>query len=85
MTVPGGRVACAWSGGDGSRPFVAAVLVLALVVVGLVFAGSSDRIAAGVTVAGAEVDDLSLPDAEDRLATRAGEVASVPVTFTVGG
>ena len=85
MTVPGGRVACAWSGGDASQPFSRPCLVLVLVVVGLVFAGSSDRIAAGVTVAGAEVAGLSLSDAENRLATRAEELAAVPVTFTAGG
>ncbi len=62
---------------------LAGVLALALLVIGLVFAGSSDRIAAGVTVGGVDVAGLSLPQAEDRLAARAETVASVPATFTV--
>jgi vancomycin resistance protein YoaR len=60
------------------------VVLLVLVVLGLGFAGSSDRLAAGVTVGGAEVSGLRLNEAAKELSSRAAELASVPVTFTVG-
>jgi vancomycin resistance protein YoaR len=55
-----------------------------LVVLGLAFAGSSDRLAAGVTVGGAKVSGLRPDEAEKRLSKRAASLASVPVTFTAG-
>jgi vancomycin resistance protein YoaR len=64
--------------------FTGAALLLAFVSVGLVFAGSSERLAAGVSVAGVEVSGLELAAAEEKLATRAAELAAVPVTFTAG-
>ncbi len=62
----------------------AGALLFAFLLVGLVFAGSSERLAAGVSVAGLEVSGLSLPAAEQKLVERAEEVSSVPVTFTAG-
>jgi vancomycin resistance protein YoaR len=64
--------------------FVAAALLLAMLLVGLVFAGSSERLAAGVSVAGVKVSGLAPLDAEEKLSERAADVASVPVTFTAG-
>ncbi|HEX2504827.1 MAG TPA: VanW family protein [Gaiellaceae bacterium] len=63
---------------------VGGVALLALLAVGLVFAGSSKRLAAGVSVAGVEVSGLSPSAAEQKLSDRAAELADVPVTFTAG-
>jgi vancomycin resistance protein YoaR len=65
-----------WGGG------LALVLVLA---VGVVFAGSAGRIAAGVTVDGVEVGGLAPEQASKRLAASAARYASVSVTLTAGG
>jgi vancomycin resistance protein YoaR len=62
----------------------AALLVLALLA-GFVFAGSADRIAAGVTVAGEDVSGLAPAAAEESLQSAAARSASVPVVFTAGG
>jgi vancomycin resistance protein YoaR len=62
-----------------------ALLALGLVAVGFVFAGSSDRIAGGVTVAGVNVGGLTGDQAQRKLAARAQRVAAVPVPFTAGG
>jgi vancomycin resistance protein YoaR len=51
---------------------------------GLAFAGSADRLASGVRVAGVEVSGLSVPDAKQKLEARAASVAAIPVTFTAG-
>src|SRR2546423_4538591 len=59
----------------------AAVALLALVL-GLVFAGSPQRLAAGVRVAGVDVGGLSPDAARARLEARARSVAHVPVVFT---
>ena len=65
---------------------IAVLAVLAgLVAVGIVFAGSADRIAGGVTIAGMEVGGLEAQQAEQRLATRAHRLAAVPVPFKAGG
>jgi vancomycin resistance protein YoaR len=53
--------------------------------IGLVFAGSADRIAAGVTIANVNVAGESLEEAESDLAKRARRFASVPVAFTARG
>jgi vancomycin resistance protein YoaR len=67
----------------GRLALAAGVALFALLVVlGLVFAGSSDRLAAGVTVAGAGVSDLAPAEAESMLAARAAELESTPMTFT---
>jgi hypothetical protein len=61
------------------------LLVLLGLVVGLVFAGSSTKIAAGVRVAGVNVGGLSRADAQKLLEQRANGLLRVPVTFTAGG
>jgi vancomycin resistance protein YoaR len=63
---------------------VLAILV-GLLAVGFVFAGSTDRIAGGVTVAGMKVGGLQADEAEERLASRAQRLAAEPVAFTAGG
>jgi vancomycin resistance protein YoaR len=60
-------------------------LILGLLAVGFVFAGSPDRIAGGVTVAGANVGGLSADEAQRKLAARAHRLAAVPVAFEAGG
>jgi vancomycin resistance protein YoaR len=52
---------------------------------GFVFAGSPDRIAAGVRIEGVSVGGLTPSDAKARLERRARAVARVPVTFTATG
>ena len=69
------RVVAAWGVGLSLAAFLAT---------GLVFAGSADRIAAGVTVAGVKVGGLTTVEAERLLAERARRYASVPVVFTAG-
>ena len=70
-----------------AKTAAAAVLlfVLGLVAVGFVFAGSTDRIAAGVTIAGVNVGGLTADAAQRKLGARARNVAAVPVPFTAGG
>jgi vancomycin resistance protein YoaR len=64
----------------------AGALVLALVlIVGVAFAGSGTRIAAGVEVAGVKVSGLTPEQAEKKLSTRAASLAEVPVAFTGDG
>ncbi len=62
----------------------AAVLVFAMVVIGLVYAGSPDRLAAGVKIAGVDVGGLSATEALSRLERRARALQHVPVVFTAG-
>jgi vancomycin resistance protein YoaR len=62
-----------------------ALFVLGLLAVGFVFAGSTDRIAAGVTIAGVNAGGLTAEQAQQKLAARARSVAAVPVPFTAGG
>src|SRR5204863_440898 len=62
----------------------AAVALLALVL-GLVFAGSSQRLASGVRIAGVDVGGLSPDAARHKLEARARAVAHVPVLFTAAG
>ena len=52
-----------------------------LTVVGLLFAGASSQLAAGVTVAGVDVGGLSASEAERLLGSRAARLAGAPVTF----
>jgi vancomycin resistance protein YoaR len=63
---------------------VCAVLV-GLVAAGVIFAGSPDRIPAGVSVAGVKLSGLTPEEAEAKLTARAAELASVPVVFTAAG
>jgi vancomycin resistance protein YoaR len=53
--------------------------------VGLGFAGSGDRIAAGVTIGGVDVGGLTAGQAKAALAQRAAHDAGTAVTFTAGG
>jgi vancomycin resistance protein YoaR len=76
---------------NARRLFLARLLVLSAVgivgalVVGLAFAGSSDRIAAGVRIAGVSVGGLTTGEAIARLETHARAVANVPVVFSAEG
>ena len=63
----------------------AGALLIALLAVGVVFAGPTDRIAAGVTVADLNVGGLKADQAEQKLAARARRLASVPIAFKAGG
>lgn len=62
----------------------AAIAALAAVVLGLAFAGSSDRLASGVRIAGVDIGGKTPREAERVLAARSRALASVPVTFRVG-
>jgi vancomycin resistance protein YoaR len=68
---------------------IAGLAVLAILVgllaMGIVFAGSADRIAGGVTIAGMEVGGSEAQQAEQRLAARALRLAAVPIAFKAGG
>jgi vancomycin resistance protein YoaR len=55
------------------------------VVLGLVFAGSPNRIAAGVRIEGVSVGGLTASQARARLERRAAARAQVPVVFTAAG
>jgi vancomycin resistance protein YoaR len=59
--------------------------VLVLIAIGVFYAGSPERIAAGVTVAGVDVGGMSQDEAARRLSAHAASVASVPVVFTAAG
>jgi vancomycin resistance protein YoaR len=59
--------------------------VIAAGLVGLAFAGSSDRIADGVRIAGVDVGGLTTGDAIAKLEARSRAVASVPVVFAANG
>ena len=59
-------------------------LVVLALVVGLVFAGSSDRLATGTRVGGVDVGGLSTQAAQRELEQRWQRVAAVPVAFTFG-
>ena len=63
---------------------LAIVFVLAVTVLGLVFAGSPSRLASGVRIAGVDVGGKTTRQARATLARRAAALASVPVTFRVG-
>ena len=62
---------------------VVAVLASAILV-GFVFAGSSDRIAEGVHIAGVDVGGMTATAAQRELERRFAAVESVPVTFVAG-
>ncbi len=64
---------------------VAAALAAVLVaLIGLAFAGSTARIADGVTIAGVEVGGLSASEAQTLLEQRFERVAHEPIVFTAG-
>ena len=61
-----------------------ALLAVLVALVGLVFAGSPARIAAGVAIAGVDVGGLTQEEARALLERRFDRVARVPVVFTAG-
>jgi vancomycin resistance protein YoaR len=62
------------------------LLVLGLVFgVGIGFAGATDRIASGVTIAGVDVGGMTAAEARQALQARAARAASQPVVFVHGG
>ena len=63
---------------------LAALAALAALALGLAFAGSSDRLANGVRIAGIDVGGKTPREAERILSGRAATLAAVPVTFRVG-
>ncbi|MGZ4301945.1 MAG: VanW family protein [Gaiellaceae bacterium] len=64
---------------------VVGLLASAALVVGFVFAGSTSRIAAGVTVAGVDVGGMTSAQARATLERRFASVEPQPVTFTAAG
>jgi vancomycin resistance protein YoaR len=62
-----------------------AAILVGLLTVGIVFGGSSSRIAGGVTVADLNVGGLHADAAERKLASRAHRLAAIPVAFKAGG
>jgi vancomycin resistance protein YoaR len=64
--------------------WAAAATLIGLIAAGVLFAGSPERIPAGVTLAGVNVGGLTADQAESKLRERATELASVPVVFSVG-
>ena len=69
----------------GVRLAVLAALGAAVVIVlGLIFAGSPDKLANGTRIAGVDVGGLSAADAEQLLQRRSDRLTSVPVTFVFG-
>ena len=90
-TVRGGRSA---AGRGGGRPLARlvrpsltalAILLTAALAVGVGYAGSSDEIADGVTVAGVDVGGRSVAEARKLLAARGERASLEPVTFTAAG
>lgn len=73
------RVAARWT-----LAGLAGVVVL-VALVGQVFAGSTSRLAAGVTIAGADVGGLPVDEALARLEARAAALEREPVAFTAAG
>ncbi len=62
-----------------------AVAVVLAALAGQVFAGSSSRLAEGVTIAGVDVGGLDAEEALARLEAQAERLAHEPVVFTVAG
>jgi vancomycin resistance protein YoaR len=64
---------------------VAGLLALALVALGFAYAGSSDRVARGVTISGLDVGGLTAAEAEQKLSARSRALSTRPVAFTGAG
>jgi vancomycin resistance protein YoaR len=62
-----------------------AAVLAPVLIVGVAFAGSDARLAAGVEVSGLKVSGLTPEQAEKTLSRRAASLAEVPVTFTGSG
>jgi vancomycin resistance protein YoaR len=65
--------------------FLATVVGVVAVLIGLAFAGSQSSLAAGTTVAGVDVGGLSEKEAVRMLEAKAAAVEKTPITFTAGG
>ncbi len=63
---------------------LAALVAILVALVGLAFAGSTSRLADGVTIAGVEVGGLTANEARTLLQNRFERVAHEPVMFTAG-
>jgi vancomycin resistance protein YoaR len=61
------------------------VAVVSAIVIGVVFAGSADRLADGTQVAGIDVGGMTPAAARSRLQRRGDALQNVPVSFTAGG
>ena len=64
---------------------LAGVLAVLALIVGFAFAGSADRLAGGVRIAGVDVGGLSPAEAKQTLVQREQRLVHVPVVFTAGG
>jgi vancomycin resistance protein YoaR len=64
---------------------VAAAVAIIAVALGLIFAGSPDKLAKGTRIAGVDVGGLTPADARRLLESRADRVSRVPVVFTAAG
>jgi vancomycin resistance protein YoaR len=60
-------------------------VALVVIAAGVIFAGSSDRIAGGVKVAGVDVGGLTAAQARAKLEQRSQALLHVPATFVAGG
>jgi vancomycin resistance protein YoaR len=65
--------------------FLAVVLGIVVVVIGLAFAGSPSKLASGTTISGVEVSGMSETEAVQLLSSRAAALKTTPVTFTAEG
>jgi vancomycin resistance protein YoaR len=65
--------------------FLAVVLGVVVVLLGLAFAGSQSKLSAGTTIAGVDVSGMSEAQAVRLLSSRAAALKSTPVTFTADG
>ncbi len=61
------------------------IIGLVALALGLVFAGSADKLASGTRVSGIDVGGLTPAAAQQLLERRAAKLANVPVAFTAGG
>jgi vancomycin resistance protein YoaR len=68
--------AAAWAG---------LTVLVSLVAIGFVFAGSAGKLASDTHIAGVDVGGMTPKAARDLLQRRAAALADVPVTFTAGG
>ncbi|MDQ2983859.1 MAG: peptidoglycan binding domain-containing protein, partial [Actinomycetota bacterium] len=73
-------------GGLRLRPLtIAAILVAIGLLVGLAFAGSEEKLASGVSIAGVDVGGLTRSEAQALLEARSKSLENVPVAFTAAG
>ncbi|MEP6978850.1 MAG: VanW family protein, partial [Thermoleophilia bacterium] len=73
-------------GGLRLRPLtIAAILIAIGLLVGLAFAGSEEKLASGVSIAGVDVGGLTRSEAQALLEARSKSLENVPVAFTAAG